>query len=251
MYYSPQNITLILVGDFRTNVVEDLARKYFERIARGKKEAPDVVTLEVKQLAEKRMYAEADTNPQVDILWHTVPFGHKDSYALEILGQILSTRTGRLYKGLVLGNAIATDVYADQGSQKWAGYFNAGGEAREGHKPEEVEQGIYDNFDKLKNEEIPAEELQKVKNNFAAAEYRRLTANYPILMNLIHNDGSGDWREINEAGPRIQAVTAADVKRVANEYFTKENRTVAIYTRKPGTAAPEKPSTEKPASTEP
>ncbi|HLP75850.1 MAG TPA: pitrilysin family protein [Candidatus Paceibacterota bacterium] len=235
-YYAPQNITLILVGDFKTEDAEKLAAKYFNRIPRGAKDAPDVVTQEVKQLAEKRMYAEADTNPQVDILWHTVPFGHKDSYALEILGQILSTRTGRLYKGLVIGSGVATDVYAAQGSQKWEGYFNAGGEAREGHKPEEVEQGIYENLEKLKTEEVPAEELQKVKNNFAAAEYRRLSANYPILMHLIQNDGEGDWREINNAGPKIQAVTAADVKRVANEYFSKENRSVAIYTRKAGTA---------------
>ena len=79
---------------------------------------------------------------------------------------------------------------------------------------------------------MPAEELQKVKNNFAAYEYRRLTSNMSILMQLIFNDGLGDWREINEAGPKHQAVTAADVKRVANTYFTKENRTVAIYTRK-------------------
>ena len=62
-----------------------MANKYFERIPRGPKDAPDVVTLEVKQLAEKRMYAEAETNPQVDIIWHTVPFRHKDSYALDIL----------------------------------------------------------------------------------------------------------------------------------------------------------------------
>ncbi|HYG36564.1 MAG TPA: hypothetical protein VEC99_17355, partial [Clostridia bacterium] len=113
----------------------------------------------------------------------------------------------------------------------------AGGEAREGHKPEEVEQGIYAAMEKLKNEEVPAEELQKVKNNFAAAEYRRLTSNFPILIHLIQNDGMGDWREINEAGPKIQAVTAADVKRVANTYFNKENRTVAIYNRKPGTSS--------------
>jgi predicted Zn-dependent peptidase len=243
-YYSPQNITLILVGDFNPAAAEQLAKKYFERIPRGPKNPPDVVTLEVKQLAEKRMYAEADTNPQVDILWHTVPFGHKDSYALEILGELLSTRTGRLYKNLVMGSGVATETYAAQGSQKWAGYFNAGGEAREGHKPEEVEQGIYDNLDKLKNEEVPAEELEKVKNNFAAAEYRRLSANSPILMHLIQNEGEGDWREINEAGPKIQAVTAADVKRVTNEYFNKENRTVAIYTRKPGVAAAEKSNQE-------
>jgi len=233
-YYSPQNITLILVGDFQPATAESLARKYFERIPRGKQIPPDVVTREVKQRAEKRMYAEADTNPQADVLWHTVPFQHKDSYALQILGQLLATRTGRLYKDLVLTNSVATEIWAHQVSQKWEGYFNAGGEAREGRKPEEVEQGIYDNLERLKREEVPAEELQKVKNNFAAGEYRRLSANYPILMQVIFNDGQGNWREINEAGPKIQAVTAADVLRVANHYFTKENRAVAIYTRKAG-----------------
>jgi predicted Zn-dependent peptidase len=238
-FYSPQNITLVFVGDFKLDEVEALAKKYFERIPRGTKIPPDVSTLEVKQMAEKRMYAEADTNPQVDILWHTVPFGHKDSYALEILGQILSTRTGRLYKNLVLGSGVATETYADQGSQKWEGYFNAGGEAREGHKPEEVEQAVYEQIEKLKKEEVPAEELQKVKNNFAAAEYRRLSANTPIMMHLIQMDGMGDWREMNEAGPKIQAVTAADVMRVANKYFAKDNRTVAVYTRKAGSSEKE------------
>ena len=245
IYYSPQNITLILVGDFDPPKAEAQARQYFERIPRGPKTPPDVSTLEVKQLAEKRMYAEAETNPQVDILWHTVPFQHRDSYPLEILAQILSTRTGRLYKGLVLGSGVATDTYADQGSQKWEGMFNAGGEAKEGHTPEEVELGIYTNLDKLKQEPVPPEELQKVKNNFAAAEYRRLSSDYPILMHLIRNDGEGDWREINEAGPKIQAVTAADVQRVAAKYFTKENRAVAVYTRKPGTATKKEPTQDK------
>ena len=241
IYYAPQNITLILIGDFKVNQAVALAKTYFERIPRGPKDAPDVVTLEMKQAAEKRMYAAAEANPQVDLLWHTVAFQHKDSYALQIFSQLLSTRTGRLYKGLVLGSGVATEVYATQASQKWGGYFNAGGEARDGHKPEEVEQGVLENIEKLKEQEVPADELQKVKNNFAAAEYRRLSSNFPILMQLIHNDGAGDWREINEAGPKIQAVTAADVMRVAKQYFTKENRTVAIYTRKPGsTPKPEK-----------
>ena len=245
-FYAPQNITLILVGDFKPEQAQALAAKYFERIPRSPREAPDVVTLEVKQAAEKRMNAEAETNPQVDILWHTVPFEHKDSYALEILGEVLSTRTGRLYKGLVLGSGVATSTYASQGSQKWAGYFNAGGEARDGHSPEEVEQGIYASLEKLKTEQAPPEELQKVKNNFAAAEYRRLTANFPILMQLIRNDGEGDWSEINDAGPKIQAVSAADVQRVANKYFNKENRTVAIYTRKPGATREPKAEQVKP-----
>ena len=71
---------------------------------------------------------------------------------------------------------------------------------------------------------------------------------YPILHQIIYYDGEGDWREINDEGPKIQAVTAADVKRVANEYFTKENRTVAIYTRKPGTTPSDKPQAVSPST---
>ncbi|MGI8966430.1 MAG: M16 family metallopeptidase, partial [Limisphaerales bacterium] len=157
---------------------------------------------------------------------------HRDSYALQVLGQILSTRTGRLYKGLILGSQIATETWAQQDSRKWAGLFNAGGQSKEGHTPEEVELGLYAELDKLKKEATPSDELQKVKNNFAAGEYRRLSANAPILMQLMHYEGMGDWREMNEAAAKIQAVTTADVQRVVNQYFLKENRAVAIYTRK-------------------
>jgi predicted Zn-dependent peptidase len=235
-YYAPQNITLILVGDLNADKATALAEKYFTRIPKGKKEAPDVVTLEVKQPAEKRMNAEAETNPQVDVLWHTVPFGHKDSYPLAILGQILSTRTGRLYKGMVLTNEVATETWAHQMSQKWAGAFNIGGEAKDGRTPAEVEAAIYAELDNLANQAVPAEELQKVKNNFAAAEFRKLTSNSAILMQLLQYDGLGHWSEINEAGAKYQAVTAADVQRVVKTYFAKENRAVATYTRKPETA---------------
>ena len=232
IYYAPQNLTAILVGDFDPTHAGQLAEKYFGRIPRGKQAPPDVITMEVKQEAEKRMNAEAETNPQVDILWHTVPFGHKDSYALDVLAQLLSDRTGRLYKGLVLGSGVATDVFAMQQNQKYAGLFYLSSEVKEGHKPAELEAGIHGVVETLRNEDVPAAELQKVKNNFAAAEYRRLTSNSAILMQLIRKDGSGDWREINTAGAKYQAVTAADLRRVAQKYLTRENRTVAVYTRK-------------------
>jgi predicted Zn-dependent peptidase len=234
LYYSPQNISLILVGDFKADDAYAYVMKYFSRIPRGQSEPPEVLTLEVEQLAEKRMYAEAEANPQVDIAWHTVPFGHRDVYVLNILAQILSTRTGRLYKGLVLGKQVATEVQAGPDTRKWAGMFYVSGESKDGHTPEEVEQAIYAEMERLKNEEVPENELQKVKNNFAAYEFRKLTSNMSILMQLIQSDGHGDWREINNSGPRHQAVTPADVRRVVNKYFTKENRNVAIYTRKAG-----------------
>jgi len=240
-YYSPQNITLVLVGDFHAAEAQQLAEKYFGRIPSHPGTVPDVVTTEVKQVAEKRMNAEAEANPQVEISWHTVPFQHRDSYPLDVLARLLSTRTGRLYKSLVVGAQVATAAAADQESKKWAGLFTVEGEAREGHSPVEVEQGIYNELEKLKREEVPDVELQKVKNNFAAAEFRKLSANFPILMQVLQSDGLGDWREVNQAGPMYQAVTAADVRRVATEYLTKENRSVGTYLRKPGDSSGEDP----------
>jgi len=234
-YYMPQNLTLVMVGDFKSKPALALAEKYFGRLKKGEGRPPDVVTLEQPQKAEKRFYAEAETNPNVDIYWHTPAFGHKDTYPLSVLAQVLSTRTGRLHKELVLGKKLATDTWAWQGARKYAGEFNMGAEITEGNTPEMAEQEIYRLIEQIKTEPVPAKELQKVKNNFAAAEYRRLSSNHPILMQIMRSEGLGNWREINEAGPKIQAVTPADLQRVAKKYFTKENRAVAVYTRKSGT----------------
>ena len=241
LYYAPQNLTTVLVGDFKVEEATALAEKYLGRIPRGKEEAPDVVTLEIKQPAEKRLSGEADTNPQVDIMWHTPAFGHKDTYALSVLAQILSTRTGRLYKGLVLGSKVATQAYAQQHTMRWASLFNVGGEVTDGKTPADLEAGLLAEIEKVKTTEVPAEELQKVKNNFAAGEYRKLSNNHAVMQALLRYDGLGRWQEINEAGPKLQAVTAADVKRVAETYLTKENRNIAAIVRKAGKSASDDP----------
>lgn len=235
-YYAPQNITLALVGDFQPKETLVQAERYFGRIARGKQDPPEVVTLEQPQVAEKRFYAEAEANPMVDIYWHTPAFGHKDTYALDVLAQVLATQTGRLHKGLVLGSKLATETWARQAERKYAGEFNIGAEVKDGSTPDAVEKALYAVVERLQTEPVPAVELQKVKNNFAVAEYRKLSANHPILMQLLGAEGTGDWRAINTAGPKYQAVTVEDIQRVAQKYFTRENRAVGIYTRKPGVA---------------
>lgn len=241
LYYQPQNITLVLVGDFQAATAEPLIQQYFGRIPAGTQPAPEVTTLEIPSYGEKRYYAEAETNPQVEVQWRTVAFQHQDSYALDVLQQLLNGRTGRLYKGLVLGRQVATEVYSAQDSRKWAGAFGLSGEAKDGHTPEEVEQALYAELEKLKSEPIPPEELQKVKNQFAAGEYRKLSSNFPIFFGILQNEGLGDWQEVNLGGARIQAVTVEDVQRVIGKYLRKENRAVAVYTRKPGTGASQDP----------
>ncbi len=240
-YYAPNNLTAVLVGPLSAADAKPLAERYFGRIPRGAKEPPDVVTMEMEQKAEKRMSAECDCPPQLEVRYHTVPFRHKDSYALDVLANLLNGQTGRLYKALVLGDEIASSAQANQESRKWAGAFSFFAETKGDATPEQVEQGWYKALQRIIDEPIPEEELRKVKNNIAADAYRRLENPFFLLIQLILYDGLGDWEYLNYWSEKTLAVTAEDVKRVAQEYFTPENRAVAQYTRKAGTEAEEIP----------
>jgi predicted Zn-dependent peptidase len=235
-YYAPNNLTGVLVGDFKTAEVKGLLERYFGRIPRGKTPPPEVVTLEPKPLAEKRMNAEAETSPTVRVWWKSVPLVHKDGPALDVLADVLSGRTGRLYKGLVLGRQIANEAGASNDQQKYGGGFKVQATVKDGKEPAAVEAALYEEIERLQTEPVPAEELQKVKNQEKANAYRRLVNPTFIMFQLLLNDAAGDWKLINSYADKVDAVSAADVQRVAKEYFTKESRTVAIFLRKQGAA---------------
>lgn len=232
--YAPNNLTACLVGDFEPAQAIELARKYFGRLPRGPREPQPVRTQEMKQLAEKRMAAYAETVPQVRIRYHTVADGHKDEFALSILTDLLNGRTGRLYRSLVLQQNIANSVGAGQEGRKYEGFFEFSGVAKPGRKPEEVEQAIYKEIEKLQKELVGEQELQKVKNQNAAADFRRLQSNFSLMLQLLLRDANRGWETINTDPAKFQAVTAEDVRRVANTYFTPENRTVGVYYTKQG-----------------
>lgn len=233
-YYRPNNLVGIIVGDFDPAAAKKTITTYFSRLEPGKVAPPPVVTLEPKQGAEMRMMAEAETQPQVEIRYHTVGFQHKDSYALDVMSSILNGRTGRLYKDMVEGTKVASSAGAQQDSRKYAGAFSFEAETKGDSTPLQLEEGWYAELKKLQTEAVPAEELQKVKNQAMADSYRRLQSNFFLLIQLAQAEALGDWSEINKESAKVQAVTAEDIKRVANQYFDKTNRSVATYTRKAG-----------------
>jgi predicted Zn-dependent peptidase len=238
IYYAPNNLTACLVGDFEPGKAVELANRYFGRLHHGPRDPLPIRTREVPQLAEQRMTAYAETKPRVRIRWHTVPDGHVDSFPLALLAEILSGKTGRLYKSLVLSGELANEVDADQQDMKFEGYFEIGGVAKPPKTPEEVEKAIYAELERLKSEPVSDHELEKVKNQAAASSYRRLRSSFALMMQLLTRDASRTWKSINTDPPRLQAVTAADIQRVAKTYFTPENRTVAVYyTKEAATAA--------------
>ena len=231
-YYAPNNLTAVLVGDFKAEEAIPMCEKYFGRIPANPKGVPEVITLEPKQLAEKRMNAEAETTPQVQVWYKSVPTGHKDEPALQILSYVLNGNSGRLQKNLVLGQKVATAAGAFPYSRRYAGNLVLYGVAAEAQKPEEVEQALYREIEKIQKEGVPALELRKSKNQAQADSFRKVENNEALATQLAVADASGNLKNFLDLPNLLEAVTAADVQRVATTYLVKENRNVAVYTRK-------------------
>ena len=239
LYYAPNNLTAALVGDFDPDEAKALAERYFGRLTRSDRPPPQPRTREVPQLGEKRMTAYAETNPEVSIRYHSVPDGHVDEPPLVVLGQILNGRTGRLYRSLVEEQEVATGASGGQSGMKFEGMFSLSGTAKEGRTPEEVEHALYAEIERLKTEPVEPRELQKVKNQNAADNFRGLRSNYGLMSQLLVREAWRGWETINSDQALYDAVTAEDIMRVANAYFEPENRAVAIYYREESSEPPD------------
>ena len=231
VYYRPKNLFGIVVGDFDPVIAKQMISRYFSRLVPGDREPPPVVTLEVPQLAEQRMIADGDFPPGIELRYHTVPAGHVDSYPLDMLAELLNERTGRLFTGLVEGRGIAATAGAASDTRKYAGLFAVSAQARGEATPADLEAAWYEELARLQDADVPDRELRKVKNRLAAENYRRLESNMSLFIQLAFAEAILDWREINDAPAKYEAVTAADIRRVARTYFTPTNRSVAIYRR--------------------
>ncbi len=234
IYYKPNNLVGILVGDFEPGAARVLIEEYFGRLERGKTDPPPVPTLEPIQKAPQRLVGEVDAQSQVEVRYHAVPFGHKDSYVFEVMSAVLNGKTGRLYKSMVEGDEIASSSRVRFDGKKYAGAFSFTSTIKGEAQPEDLEHAWYRELELLKNEPISEYELQKVKNNIVADQYRGLQSNFFLMIQLGFFEMLGGWDYINTASDKLLLVTAEDITRIANKYFDESNSSVAIYRRSAG-----------------
>ena len=232
-YYIPNNAVAVYVGDLDPDRIIALARKYFGPIPRGPDPEP-VRTMEVDQCCEKRLYGTADTAPSVTLMYHVPPAGHPDDGVFKVISGIFNGRTGRFHKKLVEGRGLAVRVRAYGGGMTYAGQYSITGRPRDaaGHCPEALEKAILVEVERLKTEPVAARELQKVKNRAEAIFIRDLRYNIRLAYRLGQSELGLGWRDIPRSLERMRSVTAGDIVRVARKYFTSNNRTVGILTRK-------------------
>ncbi len=237
-YYAPNNATALFVGDFDPDELFRKVKKYFAPIPRGKEDPPDVTTLEIEQVGAKQLVGEADTSPQAEVRFHTVGFQHPDSYPLQVLAGVLSGKSGRLYKKMVLEDGIALSgtvsemmgprlhVDAEQDSRKYGGYFAASAEGKDDVSPERLRDAILEILEDLKDSPITEYELDKVKNQVLARNVKMLRRfqGIGLMFYLGSYAAQGDYREMNTGMDKVMAVTPEDVQRVANTYFDRWKR---------------------------
>jgi predicted Zn-dependent peptidase len=153
-----------------------------------------------------------------------------DYYSLVLLSDILSNgKSSRLYSSLVDNKQLANNVSTSYNESFDPTVFSIYGVTNKGINEADLEKGIYEEIEKVKKEGISERELQKVKNQKLIEFYGQVET----INGKSNNIGTyevffGDYKKMFDAPAQYNKVTAADIKRVANKYFLKSNRTVGI-----------------------
>ncbi|MBN1782367.1 insulinase family protein [bacterium] len=229
-YYAPNNGLAVMVGDVNLEELRSLAKKTIEPIPSGP--APRAVhTTEPEQLGEKRVIVhKAVSSPRLMIVYHVPETRHPDYYALEMLTEILSGgRSSRLYSSLVDSSQLAVEVRATMPMGFDPGLFYIQAVCKQDIEYLKTEAAIYGEIDRIVRDGVTDRELQKVKNQKLAAFYRRMEtidgkANTLGTYALFF----GDYRKLSTAPEAYAQVTPGDIRRVAETYLKKTNRTVGI-----------------------
>ena len=235
MGYAPNNCVMVIVGDVKFDNVMALSKKFLEPIPR-RDPPPPVRTKEPEQLGERRVILSKPAQLPIQmVLYHIPDSRDPDTPVLDLIATILSSgESSRLYKRLV-DSQLAISANGGFGEALDPTLFRFTIHPRTGVDTAATEKALYEELAHLQTEPVPDAELRKAKNQRLAGLYRRLkTIEGRANMLGTYEVFLGDYSKAFDEDNRVEAVTAADIQRVAKKYFMAKNRTVA-------TLVPEKP----------
>jgi zinc protease len=240
-FYRPDNATLVVVGDFDQAQLDTWVDKYFSPIPRPSSPIPRVTVKEPARTGEKR-FTERSSNvplPAVALTYLVPSRFHADNFALRVAGALLSAgESSRLFQSLVYTQRVAVRASASADMREDAGMFTLRATVANGRKPKEAENALLAEVRKLQTTPVSPAELAKAKNLATTAALRSRETNQGKAFAIGEAVTLGVPEQVNTDLAQLQAVTAADVKRVMIKYFTPANRVVIDYLQGPQPPAP-------------
>jgi predicted Zn-dependent peptidase len=243
-YYIPSNMAVVVVGDVKAAQAMPIIEKYFARIPSHDK--PDeAMTEEPPQSSERRVVLHDLAQPLYVEGYHRPDVSSPDDAVYDAIQDLMSNgRTSRLYRALVRDKQIAAQSAGFSGlpGNKYPHLFAFYAFPVPGHTPEEMASAIHAEIDRLKKQDITDEELKMIKTRAKADLIRGLDSNVGLAQALGLNEARyGDWRELFRSVDRIEKVSKADIRRVANQTFVEGNRTVGVIENVSGPPGPPAP----------
>ncbi len=235
-YYSPNNATLVIVGDFKTEPTLKAVQETFGKVPkRNTQTTPKSLSTNNQQPTtnDKQQPIVLRQEGSAAFMEEVYPIptvNHPDVPALDVMDYILTGgRNSRLYQALV-ESGIASNMSGGAANLVGAGWYELSATAAPGQKLEKIEQVFASEIAKLLEKGVSEEELKRAKTQLMAS---LILANRDITsqaMQLGSNQSStGDYRYTDRYLAGVQNVSADDVQRVAKTYLTAANRTVGFF----------------------
>ena len=249
-YYRPDNAALIVAGNFDEAQLQALVDKYFAPLKTPAAPLPKVTVVEPPRTGPKTVntYGPNVPLPAVAITWLAPASADKDAPALAVLDAILSAgKSSRLYDTLVYDQKIAQSVFSSGPTNAQPGLIYVGAVMAGGKTAEQGESALLSQVARLRDAPPTAAELAEAKTGLLADAVRRreeidgraFAIGYALLTD-------GDAARANTNLADLQAVTAADVQRVAKKWLADDRRTAIRYLPESARPAGEKDNTPVP-----
>lgn len=241
-FYSPTNASLAIVGDFDPAVVKPLVEKYFGSLPAGPKVArPNVPQPMLEKAIQETVQDKVANVPKLIMAWNGVKPFSPDEAAGDVLSYVLGgSKTSRLYKNLVMGKQVATDVNAFNLTLGLGGYFQVDVTAKQGHTLKEIQPLTQKLIDEVKAKGITQTELDRAKRNIVADFLRGVEriGGFGGKADLLNRYEMwlGDPGYLPKDIARYQAVTLEQVQAFAQKYLPDDKRLVLDVV--PASAAP-------------
>jgi predicted Zn-dependent peptidase len=228
-YYLPSNMVIALVGDLDPDQVMPVIERYFDQLP-TKPRPTELTTIEPPQNSVREVKLHDMAQPFYVEGYHRPSYLDPDDAVYDAITDIMSNgRTSRMFRSLVRDQKIAAAAAGFSGfpGTKYAHLFAFYGVPVPGHTNQEIQKAIQAEIVKLKTQDVTDDELQMFKTRTKADLIRGLASNEGLAQQLaIYQTRYGDWRELFRYLDKVDKVNKADIRRVANQVFQDNNRTI-------------------------